>query len=112
LEILRLGLIIPWIVAQSLDFNLSNFTRDGIIRVAFDPYYAIFGNFTWGVIFGFIGVALYANERSIGTITTYLILVGIFMSIIFPSILMGLFGLILTFTIATIFYRTFIESKM
>lgn len=111
MEILRL--VIPWIIAQaSLDFNLTNFTRDGIIRVAFDPYYAIFGNFTWGVIFGFIGVALYANERSIGTITTYLIIVGIFMSIIFPSILMGLFGLILTFTIATIFYRTFIESKM
>lgn len=96
----------------SLDFNLSNFTRDGIIRVAFDPYYAIFGNFTWGVIFGFIGVALYANERSIGTIATYLIIVGIFMSIIFPSILMGLFGMILAFTIAVIFYRTFIESKM
>ena len=111
MEILRL--IIPWIIAQaSLDFNLTNFTRDGIIRVAFDPYYAIFGNFTWGVIFGFIGVALYANERSIGTITTYLIIVGIFMSIIFPSILMGLFGMILAFTIAVIFYRTFIESKM
>jgi len=99
-------------VAQSLDFNLTNFTNDGLIRVAFDPYYGIFGNFTWGVVFGFIGVAIYANERSIGTTTTYLILVGIFMSIIFPSILMGLFGLILTFLIAIIFYKTFIESKM
>ena len=95
----------------ALDFNASNFTSDGILRVAFDPYYSILGNFTWPAIMGFIAVGLYANERSIGTITIYLILVGIFISIVFPEKVMALFGLMLAFIIGIIFYRAFVESR-
>lgn len=100
-----------FIVAAAIDFSLTNLTTEGILRVAFDPYYNVFGNFTWGIVLGFIGAGLYANERSIGTITTYLILVGIFASILFPAQLVMLFGLLLAFGLSVIFYITFIESR-
>lgn len=97
--------------AASIDFNLSNLTSEGILRAAFDPYYAIFGNLFWGIVLGMVGAGLYANERSIGTVTTYLILVGVFCGVLFPNQLVFLFGLILAFLLSTIFYITFIESR-
>ena len=100
-----------FIVAAAIDFSLTNLTTEGILRVAFNPYVSVFGNFTWGIILGFIGTGLYANERSIGTITTYLILVGIFGAILFPAQLVMLFGLLLAFVLSVIFYITFIESR-
>lgn len=99
------------VIAAAVNFNFTSFTAEGILRVAFDPYYNIFGNLTWGIILGFIGAGLYANERSIGTIATYLILVGIFAAILFPNQLVFLFGMILAFVISVIFYITFIESR-
>jgi hypothetical protein len=105
-----LSWFIPMVFA-SIDFNFTNFTSSGILRVGFQPYLVIFGNFTWGIIFGFIGAGLYANERSIGTITIYLILVGVFVSILFPASLIGLFGLILVFTLTVIFYKAFIQNR-
>lgn len=98
-------------MAATIGLNFTDFTAEGILRVAFDPYYNIFGNLTWGIIMGFIGGGLYANERSIGTITTYLILVGVFIGVLFPSQVLFLFGMILAFVISVIFYITFIESR-
>lgn len=99
------------VVATSIDFDLNDLTVQGILRVAFDPYFSVFGEFTWGIIFGFIGAGLYINERSIGSIATFLILVGVFATIILPSEIIFLFSIILAFIITTIFYITFIESK-
>lgn len=99
------------IVMAAIDFSLQNLTTEGILRVAFNPYISVFGNFTWGIILGFIGTGLYANERSVGTIATYLILVGIFGSILFPAQLVMLFGLLLAFTLSVIFYISFIETR-
>jgi len=96
---------------MGINLSFSNFTDAGIIRVAFDPYLSIFGNFTWGILFGFIGAGLYANERSIATTSIYLILVGIFFSIIFPLWIVYIFGLLLSFLLTTIFYVTFVKSR-
>lgn len=103
-------IIRPFIMA-TLDFNFTNFTGGGLVRWGFDPYYAIFGNFTWGIILGFIGTGLYAGERSIGTILIYLLLVGIFFSIIFPAPLIYLFGLIFTFLVTIVLYKVFVEKR-
>jgi len=81
------------------------------LRIAFDPYLSIFGNFTWGIIFGFIGAGLYGSSRSIGLLISYLVIMGIFISIIFPAQLMAIFGLILAFLLATVFYKAFIEKQ-
>lgn len=106
---MMITLSIIWSVFMDELYNFSNFTRDGIIKVAFNPYLEVFGNFTWGIIFGFIGAAIYANERSIGTATIYLILVGAFMAIVFPLAVAGIFGLLLAFLLAVIFYKAFIQ---
>jgi hypothetical protein len=95
-------------------YNFSNFTRDGILRVAFDPYLSVFGNFTWGIIAGFIGAAIYVNERSIGTLAIYLILTGVFMSIVFrgpAAVLSGLFGIFLAVLLAVIFFKAFVQDN-
>ena len=103
--------ILPQIVAAAIEINLTNFTAGGIIRYSLNPYIVIFGNLTFGIIFGFVGAALYANERSLGTIITYLTLVGIFFAIILPAAVVAVFGLILVFALATVFYRTFVETR-
>ena len=104
--------ILSFIIAASLEYNFSNFTSDGILRVAFDPFLSIFGNYTWGIVFGFIGAGLYANERSLGTISIYLILVGVFMSIILPVAFAAILGLILAFILGSVFYVSFIKERV
>jgi len=106
--------LIPFVMAVDLSdmYNFSNFTNNGIFRAAFTPYLTLLGNYFWGILFGFIGAAIYANERSIGTTTIYLILVGVFMSIVFPLPLAGIFGLILAFVLAIIFYKAFIQDTL
>lgn len=91
--------------------NFSNFNDTGILRIAFDPYISIFGNMAWGLIFGFIGTGIYANERSIGQITAYLIVVGAIMGIIMPNQVGAIFGLILGFALTAIFYTTFVKRR-
>ena len=91
--------------------NFTNFTRDGIFRISFDSYLAIFGDLFWGLLFGFIGAGLYANNRSLSTVTTYLILVGAILGIILPTHIAGVFGVILGFTLAVIFYKVFVETS-
>ena len=100
-----------WLVVMvNIGFNFTEFIDGGILRWGMVPYYVIFGNFTWGIILGFIGTGLYANERSIGTTLLYLLLVGIFFSIILPMALVFLFGLIFTFLISIVLYKAFIEK--
>jgi hypothetical protein len=109
---ITLGTILAFfnVYAMPSIYNFSNFTRDGIFRVAFTPYLALMNDMFWGIFFGIIGVAIYANERSIGTTSIYLILVGMFVAIVFPISVVFFFGMILSFLIATIFYKAFIEN--
>jgi len=99
------------VVCNVIDLNFNNFTSEGILRVSFDPYIQVLGNLTWGIVFGFIGGGLYANERSISLVTGYLILVGIFFSIILPYWFMYLFGLMLAFVLTVIFFIAFVKKK-
>jgi len=96
---------------MNINLTFQNFTDGGLFRMAFNPYVHIFGEFTWGIIFGFIGAAIYVNERSISIIATYLILVGAFVSIIFPSHIVAVFGLILAFIVTVIFYQAFFTNR-
>jgi len=69
------------------------------------------GNYFWGIFFGFIGAGVYARQRSILTGMVYLILVGIFFSIVLPHMFAYLLGLILAFMFTTIFYNAFVKKK-
>lgn len=101
---------IPQIVC-AFQFNLTNLTDQGLARAMFDCYRTIFGNFFWSLVFGFIGAGVFANERSIGSIVTYLILVGIFMSIAFTGEVIAIFGLFLAFLLGVIFFKAFVDNK-
>ena len=92
-------------------FNFSNFTAGGILRLGFDPYTSVLGNVTWGIIFGFIGAGIYANQRSLGITLAYLIGIGAFFGLIFPEELAFIFGLLLTFIISIVLYVTFVQSN-
>ena len=100
-----------WLVVMvNIGFNFTEFIDGGILRWGMVPYYVIFGNFTWGIILGFIGTGLYANERSIGTTMLYLLIVGIFFGAILPMGIVFLLGLIFTFMISVVLYKAFIEK--
>ena len=92
------------------DFNMSNFTLHGIFRAAFDPYYAIFGSYFVGLLFGVIGVALFAEARSLAHIFGYLVIVGLFIGAVLPSLMGSVFGLITGIVFAVIFYRVYVEK--
>jgi len=95
----------------AIELNFTNFTNEGLIRAPMVPYLTIFGNLLWGILFGFIGGAVYANERSLGTSAAYLILVGAFMAFILPVPIIAIFGLLLAFIVAVILYITFVTMR-
>jgi len=91
--------------------NFTNFTTDGIFRITFAVYLAIFGDLFWGMLFGVIGGAIFISNRSIGLITTYLILVGAILGILLPTHIVPIFGIMLGFAITVILYKTFVEKQ-
>ena len=99
------------IMNAMLNFNFTNLTSEGLIRVAFNPYLAIFGNLFWGIVFGFVGASIFVNERSLGSISAYLIVVGVFFAVAFPTSIIMVFGLLLSFSIAVILYKALIERR-
>ena len=101
--------ILAYIILVTLDINLSNFTQN-FLRIAFDPYTSLFGNMTWGIIFGFIGAGIFVGSKSIVATFTYLVIVGLVFAAILPSAIIGIFGLILAFIAGTAFYVILIEK--
>ena len=79
---------------------------------AFNPYISMFGNLTWGFIFGFIGAAVYvSSEKQYLTTLGYLVLVGlILVAADLPYAAVAIFGLITAFLVTSIIYKTFVES--
>jgi len=91
--------------------NFSNFTGN-VFVYAFDPYLSLLGNFTWGIIFGFIGAGVYvASERQLLTTTGYLILMGVIFAVIMSTSLVTILGLILAFIISSMMYHAFVEKR-
>jgi len=103
-------LILIHIILVSVDINITNFTEN-IFRYAFNPYISIFGNFTWGIIFGFIGAGLFIASRSTATAFTYLVLIGLVFGVLLPEALVGIFGMIVAFIAAAAFYVILVESR-
>ena len=98
------------IVLVILDFNLTNMTLKGIMRASFEPFTNIFGSYFIGMILGVIGVAVYVEERSLGHMIGYLIIVGVFFSIIIPVEISALVGLIAGIVLTRILYKAFAKK--
>lgn len=103
--------LIPFFLAViDINLNLSNFSQN-IFVYAFNPYVSLFGNFTWGIIFGFIGAGLFVGSGSNRTAFTYLIIVGLIFSIVLPAALIALFGLVAAFIAAAYMFKTFVKKE-
>jgi len=96
-------LIFLYSLFVTIEINVSNFVEN-FIRYAFDPYTSLFANFAWGIIFGFVGAGIFVGSRSIITVFTYLVIVGVVFAIILPIAIIAIFGLILVFIGTTAFY--------
>lgn len=99
-----------YIVLISIDINVSEFIGNSM-RFAFDPYTSLFGNLTWGFIFGFMGAGVFVGSKSQTTTFTYLVIVAISFAIILPDVMIGLFGVILAFIGTTALYVAFVTSR-
>ena len=104
-------MIVGTVPTNFSDFNASNFLQR-ILVYAFDPYVSIFGNLVWGIVFGIIGVALYAgSEENYLLVGGYLIMIGVIFALILPYAFVGIFGLVLAFIATSIVYKAFVESR-
>lgn len=97
-----------------INLNLSNLTYE-VMRHSVEPYTNIFGNYFWGMFFGFIGTSIYAagagDSRIYLVLMSYLVGVGIIFSVILDTAVVAIFGLLLAFLISTILYKVFVETK-
>ena len=105
--------MISSIIAQ-INLNLSNLTYE-LTRHSIEPYTNIFGNFFWGMFFGFIGTSIYVagggDSRIYLVLVSYLVGVGIIFGIILDSATIAIFGLLLAFLVSAILYKVFVETK-
>jgi len=96
------------------DSNITNFTHQWVYD-SFQPYIHIFGGLFWGMFFGIIGAAIYVSgegdNRIYLVLAGYFIIVGIIFGIALTMPVIAIFGLILTFIVTNVFYRTFFESR-
>ena len=90
-------------------YNFTEFFDTGVIKMGFDPYIQILHDFFWGIFFGFIGSAIYAQNQSKATIAGYLIIVGAFFAIVLPYAAAVIFGIILAFVMGIIFYNAVVK---
>jgi len=101
------------ILAQ-INLNLSNMSYE-LMRHSVEPYTNIFGNFFWGMFFGFMGTAIYAagagDSRIYLVLTSYLVGVGIIFGVILDVAVTAIFGLLLAFLVSAILYKVFVETK-
>ena len=97
-----------------INLNLSNLSYE-LARHSVEPYTNIFGNFFWGIFFGFIGTAIYVagagDSRIYIVLMAYLVAVGIIFSVILDYATIAIFGLLLAFLVSAILYKVFVETK-
>lgn len=97
-------------ILLTIDINITNFSENWI-TYAFNPYTSMFGNLTWGFIFGFIGAGIYVGSKSVQAVFTYLVIVGLIFGVLLPEALTAIFVFVLVFMGSSAIYILFIQSK-
>ena len=93
------------------DFNLTDFLSRYMVY-AFQPYTELLGSMTWGIIFGFVGAAIYvSSERQLLTVFIYLLVMALVFSIILPYAFVAIISIIITFIGTTIIYNTYVKVR-
>ena len=97
-------------VLVSIDINLSDFVNNWMIY-AFSPYTTLFGDLTFGIIFGFIGAGIYVGAGSKVTIFGFMILTGIVFSVVFPSTVIIMFAVLVTLIGTAALYAVYTQKQ-
>jgi len=104
-----------YISTPSLDnfsiFNLSKLVSDGFLRVGFNPYITLFGDFFWGLFFGIIGVAIYAWKSNVYALIGYLIAILVLARVVMPVGIADLIAIILGLAVSGLIYKVFVQKK-
>jgi len=91
----------PWI---------ENLTQNPF-KYAFVPYTDLIGNFFYAIFFGFIGGAVYMGTGNLGATLVYFLLLGIFMSMIIPYLVMLVIGILSALIITSILYYALVVKR-
>jgi len=97
-------------VLVSIDINLSDFVRNWS-QYAFNPYTSIFGDLAFGILFGFIGAGIYVGAGSKVSVFGYMIVIGIIFAVVFPAIMILMFGVLVTFIGTGVLYNVYARTK-
>lgn len=92
-------------------FNISHLVDQGFIRIGFNPYVTLFGDFFWGLFFGIIGIAIYNWKNSSYHLIGYLVAILVFTRVILPIALADFFAIILGFAVSGLIYKVFITKR-
>ena len=97
-------------VLISIDINISDFITNWSVY-AFNPYTSIFGNITWGIMFGFFTGGVYVTSKSQTTTFALLVVMGIVFAIILPQALVAIFALVVVFIGTIALYVAFVTTR-
>lgn len=97
-------------IMVTFDLNVSEFMHQPF-KYALDPYTSLFGNLTWGILFGFVGAGVYVGSHSQTTTFAYLVIVGIVFSLILPAAIISIFGIVMAFIGAIALYTLYVTRK-
>jgi len=92
-------------------FNMSKLVSEGFLRVGFNPYITLFGDFFWGLFFGIIGVAIYSWKSNVYALIGYLVAILVLARVVMPVGVVDLIAIILGLAISGLVYKVFVEKK-
>jgi len=98
------------LVLVSIDINLSDFVHNWS-QYAFSPYTTIFGDLTFGILFGFIGAGIYVGAGSKVSVFGFMILAGIIFAVVFPAIMILMFAVLVTFIGTGVLYSVYTRTR-
>ena len=103
------------ILLQILDnFNASNFTQN-VVQNSLNPYLVLLGDLFWGIFFGFMIAAIYVSgdgdPKIYLSLMAFLVIIAIIFVVLLPFYLIAIFGMLLSFIVSGVLFKTFVEAR-
>ena len=80
-------------------------------KAGFQPYTDLIGSYFYALFFGFIGGSIYMGTGNIGSTLVYFFLIGIFMSMIIPALVLVVIGIISALIITSLLYYALMAKR-
>lgn len=89
---------------------IDNLTQNPF-KYGFAPYTDLIGNYFYAIFFGFIGGAVYMGTGNIGATLVYFLLLGIFMAMIIPFVVLLVIGILSALIITSLLYYSLVAKR-